>query len=135
MPEGKYVGQPVVLRPFQREIIKGIFDTPTRRAIVSMAKKNAKTALTAMIMLLYLCGPEVRPNGQIISASQSTKQAALVFDFAAKMIRMNPALARHIRIRDTNKELVCPEVGDDLPRGIGRSGPRTRLRAVPDDPR
>jgi len=32
--KGKFVGQPVVLRPWQRKIVRGIYDTPTRRAII-----------------------------------------------------------------------------------------------------
>ena len=29
----------------------------------------------------------------------------------AKMVRINPALSRHITIRETAKELLCPEIG------------------------
>ena len=32
VPSGSMVGQPITLYPFQRDIIKGIYDTPTRRA-------------------------------------------------------------------------------------------------------
>jgi len=41
IPEGRFVGQPVKLRPWQREIIRGIYDQPTRRAIISFGRKNA----------------------------------------------------------------------------------------------
>ena len=42
IPEGAYVGQLVKLPEFQRAIVRGIYDSPTRRAIVSFAKKNAR---------------------------------------------------------------------------------------------
>ena len=47
VPEGTLVGQPVVLRSWQRDIIRGIYDSPTRRAIISFGRKNGKTALSA----------------------------------------------------------------------------------------
>jgi len=111
VPEGKDVGKPVVLRPWQREIIKSIYDTPTRRALISFARKSGKTSLSAMILLLHLCGPEARPNGQLFSAAQSRDQAALLFNLAAKMIRFSPELGQYVSIRDTTKQLYCKELG------------------------
>ena len=32
IPEGRFIGRPVELRPWQREIIREIYDAPTRRA-------------------------------------------------------------------------------------------------------
>ena len=52
IPEGKFVGQPVRLAEFQKRVIKGIYDTPTRRAIISFGRKNAKTTLSAFLLLL-----------------------------------------------------------------------------------
>jgi phage terminase large subunit-like protein len=42
IPEGKFVGQPVKLCKFQKDVIRGIYDSPTRRAIISFGRKNAK---------------------------------------------------------------------------------------------
>jgi phage terminase large subunit-like protein len=111
VPEGALVGQPVQLRPWQREIIRGIYDTPTRRAIVSFGRKNGKTALSAFLLLLHLCGPEARKNSQLYSAAQSREQAAILFALAAKVVRMSPDLSQYVVIRDTAKQLFCPELG------------------------
>jgi phage terminase large subunit-like protein len=111
VPEGKMVGQPVKLRPWQRDIIRGIYDTPTRRAIISFGRKNGKTALSAMLLLLHLCGPEARPNSQLYSAAQSREQAAILFALAAKMIRLSADLSAVVTIRDTAKQIACPELG------------------------
>lgn len=111
IPEGKFVGQPVRLRPFQKEILVSIYDTPTRRAIVSFGRKNAKTTLSALLMLLHLCGPEARPNSQLFSAAQSRDQAAILFSLAAKIVRMSPGLRDFVNVRDTAKQLFCPELG------------------------
>lgn len=42
VPEGKLIGQPIKLREWQRKAIKGIYDSPTRRAIISYGRKNGK---------------------------------------------------------------------------------------------
>ena len=111
VPEGKDVGKPVKLRPFQRKIIRGIYDSPTRRAIISFGRKNAKTTISAFLLLLHLVGPEARQNSQLYSAAQSRDQAAILFSLAAKMVRMSPDLSHYITIRDTNKQLFCAELG------------------------
>ena len=95
----------------QRRWLKRIYDTPTRTFILSMARKNAKTALSAFIVLLHLCGPEARANSQIYSAAQSRDQAAILFELAAKVVRMSPDLSQYVNIRDTAKELLCGELG------------------------
>jgi phage terminase large subunit-like protein len=107
------VGQPVVLREWQREEIRRIYDNPagTRRAIISFGRKNGKTALSAFLLLLHLCGPEARPNSQLYSAAQSREQAAILFSLAAKMVRLSPELTAVTVIRDTAKQLACQELG------------------------
>lgn len=111
VPEGALVGQPVQLRDWQREILRGIYDTPTRRAIISFGRKNGKTALSAFLLLLHLVGPEAKANGQLFSAAQSREQASILFALAAKMVRMNPDLSQYVVVRDTAKELLCAELG------------------------
>lgn len=111
IPEGKFVGQPVKLAEFQQDVIRGIYDTPTRRAIVSFGRKNAKTTLSAFLLLLHLCGPESRANSQLYSAAQSRDQASILFALAAKVVRMSPDLAAVVTIRDTAKQLFCPDLG------------------------
>lgn len=111
IPEGKYVGHPVKLLKFQKDIIKGIYDSPTRRAIISFGRKNAKTTLSAFLLLLHLCGPEAKANSQLYSAAQSREQASILFSLAAKIVRLSPELSDHVGIRDTAKQLYCQELG------------------------
>lgn len=111
VPAGRGVGGPFVLRPFQREIICGIYDTPTRRALISVGRKSGKTALAAALTLLHVVGPEAKANSDLYSAAQSRDQAALLFRYAAKIVRLSPDLRPHVLIRDTAKELACPELG------------------------
>lgn len=111
VPEGKDAGQPVRLRPWQKKILKGIYGSPTRRAIVSVGRKNAKTALSGFLTLLHLCGPEARKNSQLYSAAQSRDQAAILFNLMAKTVRQSPDLMAAVHIRDSTKQLVCEELG------------------------
>lgn len=107
VPEGKLVGKPLKLLPFQRDWILAIYDNPvmTTKGILSIARKNGKTALIACILLAHLVGPEARRNSQICSGAMSLENAALVFDLACKMIRLNPELDKIIRIVPSRKRL------------------------------
>jgi len=113
IPEGRDVGKPVKLRPWQKKEICRVYDNPagTRRAILSFGRKNAKTTLAAFLLLLHLCGPEARHNSQLYSAAQSRDQAGILFALAAKIVRMSPDLESVVIIRDTAKQLACPELG------------------------
>jgi phage terminase large subunit-like protein len=113
IPEGKLVGQPVKLAPWQKHEIRRIYDNPagTRRAILSFGRKNAKTTLAAFLLLAHLCGPRHRPNSHMFSTAQSREQAAVIFQLASKIVRMSPILRDAVMIRDTAKELLCPDLG------------------------
>lgn len=111
IPEGKFVGRPVKLTIHQKRWIKRIYDSPTRLFILSMARKNAKTAMASFLLLLHLCGPEAKPNSQLYSAAQSRDQAAILFGLAAKVVRMSPDLGEVVSIKETAKQLVCDEMG------------------------
>ena len=111
VPEGRFVGQPVILRPWQRSIVESLYSSPTRRAIVSFGRKNGKTSFAAFLLLLHLVGPEAKQNSQLNSAAQSVEQAGILFRLAAKIVRLSPELAPHVIIRDTVKQLACRELG------------------------
>jgi phage terminase large subunit-like protein len=108
IPEGEHVGKPMRLEPFQRRFILDVYDNPigTRRAYLSIARKNGKTGLIAGIVLAHIVGPEARLNSQIVSGAQSRDQAALVFALAAKMVQMSSKLASLIRIVPSGKRLI-----------------------------
>lgn len=108
-PEGEHVGASIVLEPFQRTFICAIYDNPTaitRRAYLSIARKNGKTALIAGILLAHIAGPEAVTNTQIVSGALSREQAAIVFNLAVKMVRMSEDLSRLVRIMPSAKSLI-----------------------------
>lgn len=111
VPEGLYVGKALKFDPFQRQFIRGVYNTPTRRAILSVGRKNAKTAISACIVLLHLAGPESVVNSELYSTARSRDQAARLFSLAAKIVRLSSELHHFIVPRDTIKQLYCAERG------------------------
>lgn len=111
VPQGKLVGKPVKLTSKQERWLVRIYDSPTRTFILSMARKGAKTAFASFLLLLHLCGPESKPNSELFSAAQSRDQAAILFKYAAKCVRLSQTLIRIIIIRDNAKQLACPGRG------------------------
>ena len=108
VPEGALVGRPLVLAPFQKRFIYDIYDNPrrrTRRALLSMARKNGKTALIAVLLLAHLTGPEAVVNAQLVSGAMSRDQAALVFGLASKMIQLDERLNALCRIVPSKKHI------------------------------
>lgn len=108
IPDGMYVGQPLILDQFQRKFFIDLLDNPhvTRQAILSAARKNAKTVTIACLVLVFLVGPEAKQNSQIVSGAMSKEQAALVFDACVKMIELNEKLKLAVKIVPTVKTLV-----------------------------
>lgn len=113
VPEGALVGSPIRLEPFQRAFLTAIYDNPvsTKKALLTIARKNGKTALIACIVLVHLIGPEAKQNSQIISGAMSREQASIVFNLVAKMVRLNPELADLVRIVDSRKQLYGLPMG------------------------
>jgi phage terminase large subunit-like protein len=110
VPEGTFVGLPLELMPFQTNFVVDAFRGGVRRAILSVARRNTKTATVAIIVLAALIGPLMVENSLIVSAARSRQQAAVVFEYCRKMIRAS-GLAEHFIIRDAAKEILCPRFG------------------------
>ena len=107
-PEGASVGQPLVLAEFQKDFIRQVYDNPagTRRALLSVSRKNGKSGLVAGLLLAHLVGPEAKQNTQIASGALSKEQAALIFSLACKMVQLSPKLSAIVRIVPSGKRLI-----------------------------
>lgn len=108
VPEGDSVGQPVRLIDFQKLFILGIYDNPaiTDTAILSIARKNAKTATIAFLLLAHLVGPVAVLNSRIISGAMSREQAAEVYNLASKCVQISPRLKSWVKIIPSSKEMI-----------------------------
>lgn len=108
VPEGDLVGQPIRLLPFQEAWILSVYDNPagTARAYLSIARKNSKTATIACLLLAHIVGPEAYLNSRIMSGARSRKQAAEVYNYAAKMCMLSPRLSKLVRIVPSGKMII-----------------------------
>ncbi len=117
VPSGKGEGKPFKLNRAERRFIQAVYG-PTyrsgakflrvvRRAILSMARKNGKTAFIACLALVHLVGPEAISNGEIYSAATEREQAAIVFKYAAQIVRLDLELESLIKIVDSTKTMLC----------------------------
>lgn len=114
VPSGTGEGKPFKLRRFQRRFIEDVYGSVDsignrriRRAILSMARKNGKTALIACLVLVHLIGPEAVINGEIYSAATEREQAAIIFKYAKQIVQADPELSALVRIVDSTKTMVC----------------------------
>lgn len=107
-PEGADVGKPLRLAEFQKQFLRDLYDNPagTRRALLSVSRKNGKSGLVAGLLLAHLVGPEAKQNSQIVSGAMSRDQAALVFNLACKMVQQSQKLAPLVRIIPSGKRLI-----------------------------
>src|SRR5262252_10992728 len=112
IPSGTGQGLPFKLEPWQKKFIRDIYEPhiglrrAVRRAILSMARKNGKTALIAAIALAHLVGPEAIVNGEIYSAANDRDQASIVFKFAKQIVELEPELHKKIEIIPSTKTMV-----------------------------
>jgi len=106
--EGDLIGKPIKLEPFQKKFILAVYDNPagTRRGFLSIARKNAKTATIACLLLAHIAGPEAVLNSRIVSGAMSKEQAAEVYNYASKMVQLSPDLSRVVRIVPSGKRLI-----------------------------
>lgn len=113
VPSGKGQGKPFKLRPWQKRFVRDVYEPhfgskrAVRRAILSIGRKNGKTALLAALALVHLVGPEAIPNGEIYSAANDREQAAQVFKIAAQIVRADPELNKLLRVVDSTKHIAC----------------------------
>ena len=114
---GVHAGRRFKLRPWQKEILKALYKTDkrgrriVRQALLTMPRKQGKTALAAALALAHLCGPEAEPRGQVFSAAADRAQAAIIFSEAVAMIQADPALSARIIIRTFTSSLEDAETG------------------------
>ena len=109
---GTLAGTTFRVREWQRrDIIEPIYATDqdgrriVRQAIITLPRKQGKTAVCAGLALAHLCGPEAEPRGQVFSAAADRRQAALLFNEMKAIVLAVPELEERIIIRDFSKSM------------------------------
>lgn len=116
-PKGVGAREPMDLRAFQREIIRGAFARGIRQGLVSMPRANGKTALAAALAVAELWVGD--PSPEVLVVASDERQAGITLRMAKRMIELNPLLAERAHIYQDR--IVVPE-NDGL------------LRPLPADP-
>lgn len=118
IPEGMHQGQPFLLRPWQKDIVRSVYAPVdeqglrvVRKAIYSVAKKNGKTPIIAGIVLGHLIGPEAKRNEQMYSAAFERDQASLTFMYMKQMIEMDEELSDLLNIKTATKDIESKSNG------------------------
>jgi phage terminase large subunit-like protein len=118
VPSGKGQGKPFKLDAWQKKFIRDIYEPhmpngnrAVRRAILSVARKNGKTALIATLALAHLIGPEAIVHGEIYSAANDRDQAAIVFKFARQIVELEPELRGELEIVASTKTMIARRTG------------------------
>lgn len=88
----------------------GMYVRRYRVAFVSMARKNGKTELAAGIAL-YLLVADGEEGAEIYGCAKDRDQARLVYDVAARMVRLSPTLSRRLVVKEHAKRIVDEATG------------------------
>lgn len=96
VPKGFGAGEPVRLRPFQREIVKGAFAKGVREALVSIPRGNGKTGLAAMLALAELFVGAMGAEVLVVASDQ--RQANITLRMAKRMVELNPLLTERVQV-------------------------------------
>lgn len=110
--KGTWAGKPFKLLDWQEQIIRDLFGTVKpngyrqfNTAYIEIPKKNGKSELAAAVALLLCCG-DGEQRAEIYGCAADRGQATIVFDVAANMVRMCPALNKRCKILTSQKRIL-----------------------------
>lgn len=110
--KGIWAGKPFFLLGWQEQIIRDLFGVVKadgsrqfNTAYIEIPKKNGKSELAAAVALLLTCG-DFEQRAEVYGCAADRQQASIVFEVAADMVRMCPALNRRVKILTATKRIV-----------------------------
>lgn len=89
MTKGSQAGRPIVLRPWQRDLLRSLVLSGARRAYWQIPRKNGKSLLGSLIALHGLCG-DGEEGSEVYSLAGSREQAGIVFGEARRQVELGP---------------------------------------------
>ena len=98
VPKGTGARHRLRIRPWQREIIRGVLDDPRpRQALVSIPAGNGKSTLAAALGLYGMLGDRVE-GAQVLVVASDERQARIIFTTAARMVELDHDLATRVQV-------------------------------------
>lgn len=118
VPKGYGARKPMVLAPFQKELIRDTFGDPAvRTALWSMPRGQGKTSLSAALALYALFDESVH-DPEVLAVASDERTAGILLDTCRRMAQLNPDL--NDRVIAYKDKLTTP-----LNSGVLRSLPAT----------
>ena len=100
--KGTWAGKPFELIDWQEQIIRDVFGTlkpngyrQFNTAYIEIPKKMGKSELAAAVALLLCCG-DGEERAEVYGCAADRQQASIVFEVAADMVKMCPALSKRV---------------------------------------
>ena len=110
--KGKWAGKKFELIDWQEQIVRDLFGTikengyrQFNQAYIEIPKKQGKSELAAAVALLLTCG-DGEERAEVYGCASDRQQATIVFDVAADMVRMCPALSKRVKILASQKRII-----------------------------
>ena len=110
--KGTWAGKPFALIGWQEQIIRDLFGVVKENgyrqfntAYIEIPKKMGKSELAAAVALLLTCG-DGEERAEVYGCAADRQQASIVFEVAADMVRMCPALAKRVKINASMKRMI-----------------------------
>ena len=103
--KGEKGGQPFLLEPFQKKIVRDLFgwkyrETNLRRfrtAYICLPRKNGKSTLISAIALYMLCA-DGEPSAECYVAAGDRQQSGIIFEVASSMVRSDSQLNKNLKV-------------------------------------
>lgn len=110
--KGAWSGKKFELIDWQEQIVRDLFGIlkpngyrQFNTAYIEIPKKQGKSELAAAIALLLCCG-DGEERAEVYGCAADRQQASIVFEVAADMVRMCPALSRRVKILASTKRMI-----------------------------
>ncbi len=110
--KGTWAGKPFELIDWQERIIRDVFGTlkpngyrQFNTAYIEIPKKQGKSKLAAAVALLLCCG-DFEERAEVYGCAADRQQESIVFEVAADMVRMCPALSKRVKILASQKRII-----------------------------
>ena len=115
--KGTWSGKPFELIDWQEQIVRDVFGMlkpngyrQFNTAYVEISKKQGKSELAAAVALFLTCA-DGEQRAEVYGCAADRNQASIVFNVAADMVRMCPALSKRVKILDATKRLIYQPTG------------------------
>ncbi|MCX4373436.1 MAG: terminase large subunit, partial [Dysosmobacter sp.] len=110
--KGTWAGKPFELIDWQEQIIRDVFGIlkpngyrQFNTAYIEIPKKQGKSELAAAVALLLTCG-DGEERAEVYGCAADRQQASIVFEVAADMVKMCPALSKRVKILASQKRII-----------------------------